>query len=82
MPLLQEQWCIPKPSAEFVERMEDVLEVYKKPYDPLRPVVCMDANAELAVWKAQRNLAQKGVDWKFTADDARVRLKRLYSVIL
>jgi len=22
--------------------MEDVLEVYKKPYDPLRPVVCMD----------------------------------------
>jgi len=22
--------------------MEDVLEVYKKPYDPIRPVVCMD----------------------------------------
>ena len=36
-------WCIPeKPSAEFVYHMEDVLEVYHRPYDPQRPVVCMD----------------------------------------
>ncbi len=35
-------WCIPKPSASFVCKMEDVLEVYHRPYDPLRPVVCLD----------------------------------------
>ena len=36
-------WCIPpKQSAEFVYHLEDVLEVYKRPYDPKRPVVCMD----------------------------------------
>ena len=36
-------WCIPpKQSAEFVYHMEDVLEVYKRPHDPKRPVVCMD----------------------------------------
>ena len=36
-------WCIPpKQSAEFVHHMEDVLEVYHRPYDPRRPVVCMD----------------------------------------
>jgi len=36
-------WCIPdKPSAEFVYPMEDVLEVYHRPYDPKRPVVCVD----------------------------------------
>ena len=36
-------WCIPdKPSAEFVYHMEDVLEVYHRPYDPKRPVVCVD----------------------------------------
>ena len=36
-------WCIPpKQSAEFVFHMEDVLEVYHRPYDPKRPVVCMD----------------------------------------
>ena len=28
--------------AEFVARMEDILDVYQKPYDPLRPVVCLD----------------------------------------
>ena len=30
------------PSAEFVAAMEDVLEVYHRPYDPQRPTVCMD----------------------------------------
>lgn len=36
-------WCIPpKQSAEFVARMEDVLEVYSRPYDEKRPVICMD----------------------------------------
>ena len=36
-------WCIPpEQDAAFVCNMEQVLEVYKRPYDPLRPVVCMD----------------------------------------
>ena len=36
-------WCIPpKQSAEFVFHMEDVLEVYHRPYDPKRPVLCID----------------------------------------
>ncbi|MDR2819524.1 MAG: transposase, partial [Desulfovibrio sp.] len=38
-------------------------------------------NAELAAWHTQRNLKQKGVDWHFTSDDARVKLKRLYPEI-
>ena len=32
----------PKANAEFVCAMEDVLEVYTRPYDPLRPQVCLD----------------------------------------
>ena len=36
-------WCIPpEQDAAFVCQMEQVLEVYKRPYDPKRPVVCMD----------------------------------------
>lgn len=36
-------WCIPpEQDAAFVCQMEQVLEVYKRPYDPRRPVVCMD----------------------------------------
>jgi DDE superfamily endonuclease len=39
---LSEQWCIPEASAEFVWHMEDVLDVYQRPHDPARPVVCLD----------------------------------------
>lgn len=40
---MEKCWCIPpKADAEFVCRMEDVLELYRLPYDPEFPVVCMD----------------------------------------
>jgi hypothetical protein len=39
-------------------------------------------NKELAAWETTRNANQKGVDWQFTTDDARTKLKRLYPVIL
>jgi DDE superfamily endonuclease len=40
---LKEQWVLPKPhDADFVAAMEDVLEVYQRPYDKQRPVVCVD----------------------------------------
>ena len=35
-------WCIGKPSAQFVAKMEDVLDVYARPYDACYPVVCVD----------------------------------------
>ena len=36
-------WCIPpEQDAAFVAAMEQVLSVYQRPYDPLRPVVNMD----------------------------------------
>ena len=42
-PWLKEEWCIPpEQSGEFVCHMEDILEVYRRPLDPKRPVVCMD----------------------------------------
>lgn len=36
-------WCIPpNQNSAFVAAMEDVLEVYSRPYNPNIPVVCMD----------------------------------------
>lgn len=32
----------PKQNGNFVAQMELVLDVYKRPYDPRHPVVCMD----------------------------------------
>ncbi len=40
---MRKMWCIPpRASAEFVYHMEDVLDVYHRPYHPARPVVCLD----------------------------------------
>lgn len=39
-------WCIGKPSAKFVAKMEDVLDVYARPYDPRFPVVCLDETSK------------------------------------
>jgi hypothetical protein len=46
-PWLQKQWVIPpQANAEFVCAMEDVLEVYTRPYDPAYPVVCLDETSK------------------------------------
>lgn len=42
-PWKREQWVIPPDqNGDFVAQMEQVLDVYKRAYDPRRPVVCMD----------------------------------------
>lgn len=42
-PHKSQYWCIAnEEDAEFVACMEDVLDVYERPYDPDYPVICMD----------------------------------------
>lgn len=41
-PWQKRMWCIPKVDAEYVARMEDVLELYTGAPDPDWPVVCFD----------------------------------------
>jgi hypothetical protein len=35
-------WCVAELNADYIAKMEDVLETYEKPYDPKEPVVCLD----------------------------------------
>jgi transposase len=41
-PWRKDMWCIPKVDAEYVARMEDVLDLYAEKPDPKHPVVCFD----------------------------------------
>ena len=41
-PWRKDMWCIPQVDAEYVARMEDVLDLYSEAPDPKRPVVCFD----------------------------------------
>jgi DNA-binding NarL/FixJ family response regulator len=37
---------------------------------------------EVSAWGHDRNVKQSGIDWRFTTDDARVKLRRLYPAML
>ncbi len=39
-------WCIPSLTPEYIERMEDVLDLYARPYDARKPVVCIDEKSK------------------------------------
>lgn len=41
-PWRRDMWSIPQVDAEYVARMEDVLDLYAEEPDPKRPVVCLD----------------------------------------
>ena len=49
-PHLRHCWKIPKEhDAEFVARMEDILDVYHRPLNPAVPLVCMDESCQQMV---------------------------------
>lgn len=47
-----------------------------------RRIPSIDAlNIDLSAWNVNRNRLQKGVDWQFTTDYARTKLKHLYPAV-
>jgi len=41
-PHLKRQWCIGKLTTNFLWRMENLLNLYEQPYDPMNPLICFD----------------------------------------
>ena len=37
-----------------------------------------EVQRQVGAWEKMRNQSTRGVNWRFTADDARIRLRRLY----
>ena len=52
-PWQRKMWCIPKVDAEFVARMEDVLDLYTEPPDERRPVVSFDETPTQLIGEAR-----------------------------
>jgi DDE superfamily endonuclease len=79
---LREQWCIPpKASAEFVCAMEDVLEVYHRPFDEKRPQVCLDeASKQLVGEIVQPIPAQPGQPERFDYEYVRNGTANLFMI--
>jgi transposase len=53
-PWQKHMWCIPKVDAEYVARMEDVLDLYAEAPDPKRPVVCFDESPTQLIGEARQ----------------------------
>lgn len=56
---MKKKWVIPSVGAEFVWRMEDILDVYARPYDPQRPVVTFDELPVQLIAETRRPLPPK-----------------------
>jgi hypothetical protein len=57
---LKKEWCIPpKANGAFVAQMEEVLDLYEKPYDSYRPLICMDETSKQLVSDVQPPLPPK-----------------------
>ena len=52
-PWQKKMWCIPTVDAEFVARMEDVLDLYAEAPDENRPVVCFDETPRQLIGEAR-----------------------------
>jgi len=53
-------WVIPpEKNSDFVANMERVLDVYKKPYDPAFPVVCMDESPKQLIEEGKQSQSMK-----------------------
>lgn len=71
-PHIVKEWCIPKAqSSDFIACMEDVLEVYSRPYDERYPVVCMDEKPLQLLADARKGHRKK--DGSFQQDSEYVR---------
>lgn len=56
-PWQQKMWCIPNVDAEYVARMEDVLDLYAEHPTPNEPVVCFDESPVQLIGEARTPIA-------------------------
>lgn len=58
-PWQKQEWCIPKIDAQYVWRMEEILELYSDSFDPQRPVVCFDETPFQLIAESRKSIPMK-----------------------
>jgi transposase len=58
-PWRKDMWCVPEVDAEYVARMEDVLDLYNEEPDSKRPVVCFDESPTQLIGEAREPIPAK-----------------------
>ena len=75
-PWRKDMWCIPEVNADYVARMENVLDLYAEAPDPKRPVVCFDESPiQLIGEYASRSRPRPGKSSAMTASTGAAGLR-------
>jgi DDE superfamily endonuclease len=79
---LKQCWVIaPEANAEFVAAMEEVLQIYQRPYDPDYPVVCFDESNKQQVKETRLPMAMEpGQPERFDYEYERHGVSNLFMV--
>ncbi len=76
-------WCLPEAAnAEFVCAMEDVLDVYERPYDRTRPQICVDETSKQLVGEVRApQPARRGTPRLFDHEYKRNGVANLFMIV-
>ncbi|VIO69833.1 hypothetical protein CI41S_20800 [Bradyrhizobium ivorense] len=58
-PWRKDMWCIPQADADYVARMEGVLDLYAEAPDPKRPAVCFDESPRRLIGEMRQPILPK-----------------------
>ena len=74
-------WVIPpKQNADFVCQMEQVLHVYKRPYDPNHPVICLDETSKQLISETRLPIITNGGTTLYDYEYKREGVSDIYMV--
>ena len=74
------EWHYTPEHASWLNIAECELSVLRRQSLRMRDANIETVRRKLAAWETERNQHQSGIDWQFTTDRARIKLKRLYPV--
>ena len=78
---LKFEWHYTPEHASWLNIAECELSVLKRQCLNSRLSDMETVEKKVSAWQEQRNQLEATIDWRFTADDARIKLKRLYPVV-
>lgn len=80
---MKKGWCLPEgPDGEFVAAMEDVLDVYHRPYDVEEPLVCLDEASKQLIGEVRTPLpVQPGQIAKYDSEYRREGTANMFMAV-
>lgn len=75
-------WCVPELDDEYIAKMEDVLDLYERPYDANEPVVCLDERpVQLRGDKRERRPARPGKPARYDYEYVRLGTANIFCAV-